>query len=150
MSNYIRKSNDNHTRALDAICLAECVWWGTGQDLYQKWEHGIYEFRDLCWRLSNYTHHAWEHVREVCGESSWEFDTEFCPELVYHTLNNPAVHANPYIDADILVRHFVDTIIEEHFEMEAAEKKRKLIEAQILDRQEEIFLLQEDLERLKK
>lgn len=150
MSNYIKQTKDQHTRALDAICLSEAIWWGEGEELYSRWGHGIYEFRDLCWRLSKYTHHAWEHVREEIGEDGWEFDAEFCPALVIHTLKNPAVHANPKYSSAILVRDFVDTIIKEHVETEAAEKKRNLIEAQILDKQEEIFMLQNQLEDLSK
>lgn len=152
MSNYValkRPSMDEHTRALDAICLAECIWWGTGEDMFTNWEHGIYEWRDLCWRLAKWTHFAWEDVREKCGESSWEFDTEFCPALVEYVLASQLA-IDPYADEWQVIAEFCRDIVNDHREYEAAEKKRRLIEAQILDRQEEIFMLQNQLEDLSK
>ena len=142
MSNWIKPTTDEHTKALDAICLAECVWWGEGEELYRNWEHGIYEWRDLCYRVATWTHNAWEHLRSFSGECEWEIDTEFCPALAEHLLTH--YRDRPYDVTCYSIQAFVDELTLPYRKSKAA----RLIEAKIKDKQEEIFRLEQDLQDL--
>ena len=145
--NWITKTTDEHTRAIDALCLVECVWYGEGEKLYRDWDHGIYEFRDLCWRAAQWTHSAWERTRDRLGEDRWEFDAEWCPELVNWLLRNETILRDPYKLSCYTIQHFVDELIDAE-EKAAREVRKSRLEAQILDRQNEIFLLENELQEL--
>jgi len=98
---------------MDSMCLVEAVWWGQGERLYaEHWVHGIYEFRDVCYAMSQWAQNGWEHLcekldTEVC------FDTEFCPALVCYYLSEYADIESSYFPTPYTVQRFVDEWIQE-------------------------------------
>jgi hypothetical protein len=107
MADWIRETDDMETRAMDSMCLIECIWWGKGAEMYDRWYHGIYEFREFCWQLSLWTESGWEHLRDELQEEIC-FDTEFCPELIVHVLDEYADVESAYVPTKWTVARFVD------------------------------------------
>ncbi len=63
---------------VDAQCLIECVFWGVCKALYgDKWEDGIYQFRDRVNVLATFASQCWKHST-IDGELFCDFDAEWC------------------------------------------------------------------------
>lgn len=126
------KTTEAGMRGMDAMCLVECVYWGEREKtLYDEcWEHGIYEFRQRCWELAEYTHSAWNYVSDRTDFCC--FDSMFCPELIAWWLKSDHCPDDTGPDA---VGKFVDSYLprlkdrqEKEWQLREAERRVSILE----------------------
>ena len=97
-ANWITRNVDTESVVMDAICLAEAVWWGCGEQAYKGWSHGIYAWRQLCLDVAPWLHSAWQKAEELSGgEDTVTFDCEFCEELAVFLLKANSDQFDPYM-----------------------------------------------------
>lgn len=99
MANWITKNQDPNSIVMDAICLAEAAWWGTGEKAYKDhWTHGIYAWRQLCLDVAPWLHSAWEKACDLQGgEGEVCFDAEFCEDIGTKLIEANTDQFHPYL-----------------------------------------------------
>ncbi len=98
MANWIKRNQDKESISMDAICLAETAWWGSGEEAYKRWHHGIYAWRQLCLDVAPWLHSAWERACEwQGGDGEVCFDSEFCEAIGTKLLEADSDQFHPYM-----------------------------------------------------
>src|SRR6056300_1143044 len=118
------------TQMIDAMCLIETIHWNSNcmRAYDDRWENGIYEFRDAILIVAQFTHSAWEYItHDENGEEDefMCFDSEYCPSLIEYLLIQNLVYLVNH-DPDGLRYAVQQHALKTRYELALKRRKREL------------------------